>query len=74
MFVRVGDVLSGPSVMDAGCPQEAILSPLLLTLWLSDLPTDDTVWVFSYAADTTLVLTGKDDLALQNSMQSVIPH
>ena len=27
MFVRVGDVLSDPCLMDAGCPQGAILSP-----------------------------------------------
>ena len=37
---------------------------------LSDVPVDDAVPVLSYADDVTLVLTGKDELALQNSMQS----
>ena len=69
MFVRVGDVLSDPCLMDAGCPQGAILSPLLLNIMLSDLPVDDAVRLLSYADDITLVLTGKDEHALQNSMQ-----
>ena len=36
---------------------------------LSDLPVDDAVRVLSYADDITLVLAGKDEHALQNSMQ-----
>ena len=69
MFVRVGDVLSDPCLMDAGCPQGAILSPLLFNIMLSDLPVDDAVWVLSYADDITLVLIGKDEHELQDSMQ-----
>ena len=57
MFVRVGDVLSDPCLIDAGCPKGAILSPLLFNIMLSDLPVDDAVWVLSYADDITLVLT-----------------
>ena len=71
-YVRVGDVLSDPCLMDAGCPQGVILSPLLFNIMLSDLPVDDAVWVLSYADDITLVLTGKDEHALQNSMQSYL--
>ena len=60
MFVRVVDVLSVPCLMDAGCPQGAILSPLFFNIMLSDLPVDDAVRVLSYADDITLVSTGKD--------------
>ena len=67
MFVRVGDVLSDPCLIDAGCPQGAILSSLLFNIILSDLPVDDAVRVLSYANDITLVLTGKDEHELQNS-------
>ena len=72
MFVRVCDVLSNPCLMDAGCPQGAVLSSLLFNIMLTDLPVDDAVRVLSYADDITLVLTGKDELALQNSMQSYL--
>ena len=71
MFVRV-NVLSDPCLMDAGCPQGAILSPLLFNIMLSDLPVDDAVRMLSYADNITLVLTGKDEHTLQNSMQSYL--
>ena len=62
-------MLSDPCLMGAGCPQGAILSHLLFHIMLSDLPVDDAVRVLSYADDITLVLTGKDEHELQNSMQ-----
>ena len=58
--------------MEAGCPQEAILSPLLFNIMLSDLPLDDVVQVLSNADDITLVLTGKDNMALQTLMPSYL--
>ena len=66
-FVRV-DVYSEPYMMEAGCPQG---SPLLFNIMLGDLPLDDAVQVLSYADDITLVLTGKDNMALQTLMQTM---
>ena len=61
-----------PYTIEAGCPQGAILSPLLFNIMLSDLPLDDAVQVLSYADDITLVLTGKVNMALQTLMQSYL--
>ena len=58
--------------MEAGCLHGAIFSPSLFNIMLSYLPSDDAGQVLSYADDITLVLTGKDNLALQNLMQSYL--
>ena len=67
--VRVGSVYSEPRDILNGVPQGSILSPLLFSCLLSDIPSFDGVHKILYADDLSLFAMGRDVDSVVNQMQ-----
>ena len=70
--VRVGSVYSEPRDINNGVPQGSILSPLLFSCLLSDVPSFDNVHKILYADDLSLFALGKDVRSVVDQMQAAL--
>nr|XP_045581996.1 uncharacterized protein LOC123745466 [Procambarus clarkii] len=70
--VAVGGVVSTSRPVSRGVHQGAILSPLLFSILLSDLPVFRGVQVLAYANDVTLVADGATLLEAQRFLQNAV--
>ena len=67
---RIGDALSSPHPIRAGVPQGAVLSPLLFTLFTSDIPKSNKARLALFADDTALYYTGRSSTAIAQTLQT----
>ena len=59
-FVQIGDTESTTNAIKTAVPQGSILSPLIFTIYINDMPIASKYFAFiMYADDTTLVYTIK---------------
>ena len=70
--VRVGSVFSESRDILNGVPQGSILSPLLFSCLLSDIPSFDNVHKILYADDLSLFTMGKDVHSVVDQMQAAL--
>ena len=75
--VAVDGILPGYADLHAGVPQGAILSPLLFSLYMNDIPqptASSTSEVNLFAVDTSLYVTATSASALSKRMQQAIDN
>ena len=70
--VRVGSHVSSPEFLHAGVPQGAILSPLFFNIYINDIVECTNAEVNLFADDTSVYVTEKSGLALQNKLQEAV--
>ena len=75
-MVRVGNSLSDPQTMLAGCPQGSVLGPLLALMYLNDLSNHIDNEILFYADDTSLYSSHPPDSrqhrqSLQNDLDMI---
>ena len=73
--VMIGKTLSDSLNLSSGVPQGGVLSPIIFTLFTSDLE----YWckhskIFSYADDTTSSCQGKDPCETYSLLKSINPN
>jgi hypothetical protein len=67
---RIGDALSSPRPIRAGVPQGSVLSPLLFTLFTSDIPKSKKAQLALFADDTAMYYTGRSPTAVAQTLQT----
>lgn len=68
---RIEGVLSSPRPIRAGVPQGSVLSPLLFTLFTSDIPVNKSKTKLAlFADDTAIYYTGRSGDVISRSLQS----
>ena len=70
-YVRLGDVNSNVCLNECGVPQGSVLGPLLYTLYVLNLRCARLkASYYTFADDTVLVYTGREERALNNTVNS----
>lgn len=69
---RVENTHSSPHTTSAGVPQGSVLSPLLFSLFTSDVPRHHNVQLALFADDTALYYSGRDRLTVVNRLQKAV--
>lgn len=67
---RIEGALSTSRPIRAGVPQGAVLSPLLFTLYTSDIPTRPRVQLSLFADDTAIYCSGKNPAQIATNLQN----
>lgn len=68
--VQIGSVHSSPRPIKAGVPQGSILSPLLYSIFTSDLPTSPLIVTNTFADDTAILSSSHDPIKASEQLQS----
>ena len=71
-YVRVGDACSGSANVLSGIPQGSILGPILLTIFINDLPHNIESFCKIFADDTKIYNTPKNHKTLQKDLDTLI--
>ena len=69
-IVNVGNDFSSPGKLLCGVPQGSILGPLLLLLYVNDMPQAVNSDLLLYADDTCLIYTGKDINTIEEQLNT----
>lgn len=70
--VSIGNTLSSPHPILSGVPQGSVLSPLLFSILLSDIPTLTNASLLTYADDISIVSSSPSLLITQQQLQSAL--
>lgn len=69
MQVRYGEATSTFRGIRAGVPQGSVLGPILYTIYTSDIPALENVIVATFADDTAILATNKDNMRASEMLQ-----
>ena len=71
-FVSIEESSSTPRALRAGLPQGSVISPILYNIYTADFPRVDAVSLYSYADDTALVTSCRDEKMAHRRIQSAL--
>lgn len=71
-IVRVGSASSSSRQIPAGCPQGSALSPVLYTIYTSDIPTPPNTELLTFADDTAVIVASKQARGVKTKLEKAI--
>ena len=68
--VEINETISKPMTVRCGVPQDSILGPLLVLIYINDISTAVRCKLLLYADDSDLLVSGKNTQLIQESLSS----